>query len=281
MDIHKIAFAALILLPLGSQHATAETPAFTADFTQTRAWGGGQMGQVYVAGDKLRFEFRHGPKKIIQIVDGKADTVTMLFPDQMTYMTRKGGAQDLLPGFRAQTPCTNAANVKCNKLGTEKFGDDTVETWRIVPQRSPISVKVWWDSKRKMSLRQEFSDGRVATATKVAETKSMGRDVERWITAYLLPNGQAGEGGFEFDKKLGMATSERQPNGAMYRYRNIRTTESKAEWFQIPKDYKKAKPPKMPVMPVMPMRQHRAPGNPMGNPIGNPVRNQTKPGAAK
>ncbi len=258
MDIRKIALAGLISLPLGTAQANAETPAFTADFTQARAWGGGQMGQVYVAGDKLRFEFRQGPRKIVQIIDGKADTVTMLFPDQMTYMTHKGGAQGLLPGFRTGTPCKPAANVKCNKLGTEKFGDEDVETWRIIPQRSRVSVKVWWDAKRKMSVRQEFSDGRVATATKVAEIKSMGRAVERWVTTYLLPNGQADEGRFEYDKELGIATMEQQPNGAMYRYRNIRTAEPKAEWFQIPKDYKKAE------RRAMPMQRDQMPGSPMG-----------------
>ena len=243
MDIRKIALAGLLALPFGAAQAVAETPAFSADLTQTDPRGGARTGQVHVAGNKMRLEFRMGPGSMVQIVDAGADTITMVNASQQSFVVHEGGAKQMLPGIGAKDPCGPQPDVKCEKTGTEKFGDQKAETWSVAPKGAPFTIKVWWDPKRKISLRQEFSDGRVATATKIDDTKIQGRDVELWETSYLTPMGGAVRGQIVFDKQLGFATSERQPGGMMYHYRNIRTVDAKAEWFQVPKGFKKIVPP--------------------------------------
>jgi hypothetical protein len=243
MDIRKIALAGLFALPFSAAQAVAETPAFSADLTQTDPRGGARTGQVYVAGNKMRLEFRMGPRTMVQIVDADADTVTMVMGDQKRYVVHEGGAKQMLPGLGAPNPCGPQPEVKCDKTGSEKYGDQTAETWTVAPPKAPFTIKVWWDPKRKISLRQEYSDGRVATATKIDDTKVQGREVELWETSFLMPNGGSMRGQIVYDKQLGFATSERQPGGMMYHYRNIRTVDPKAEWFQLPKDFEKVVPP--------------------------------------
>lgn len=257
------AFAAA--LPFGAHEAQAEIPAFTADVVQTTGPGGMQAGTVTVAGDNLRYEFRHGPRKMVQIVNAKADSVSMLMPEMMKFMTWPKGGAELLPGRRPATPCAALPKGKCNMLGKEKFGSRNAETWRYFPNNLPISVKIWWDPERRFALREEYSDGRVTSANLEGEIKYEGRPVERWTTNFMLPTGRMRQSERLYDKELGLVISEIRFNGMMRQYHNIRIVEPDAGLFEIPKDYEKFDPKTdSPMAHMGQMHSQMHPMHPMG-----------------
>ncbi len=227
--------AASMLLAGGA--AQAETPSFIADVIQAHPATGNQTGRIFIAGDKLRYEFQQNGRQMVELITG--DAMRMLAVDQRTYVDAADGAA---ASSHPLTPCEAIPDAACERQGKEKINQIETEKWKVVSNRAPGAMTVWWDAERKSFVRQEFPDGRVMHAVRDGETKYEGRTVEKWTTTYIFPNGRLRRAYRLFDPQLNIAVSERLANGAIREFHNIRVTKLKADLFSVPEGYKKFDP---------------------------------------
>lgn len=217
----------------------ADSVSFVAEATQTHPQGGVQKGKLYVSEQGMRFETRQGPRDVVQIVLPKQKITRVLFPADKVYMEMSGASA--LPADRPQSPCPDSAD--CKKLGDEKLGGTVAEKWSVTQKGAPGPVTVWWDAARKMSVRQEYFDGRIAQMSLKGEEDYEGRNVERWVTDFILPNGQMSKAVQLYDPKLGVAVKEVHPNGVTRHLSNVQEQAGQAAWFDVPAGYRKVDPP--------------------------------------
>ena len=211
---------------------------FSADAVQSLPGAEIQTGKLFVSQEGTRFEYQQHGRPIIQIILPGKGLKRLIFPLQRAYMEYKSQAGQHVSMFEPATPCRKARYLKCDKAGSTKINGMDAERWSISSQRSPVKMRVWWDAKRHIALRQEYSDGRIMQATLRGMQKFEDRDVEHWEFIYTYPNGRFQRAMSLISPELGLAVIEQLPNGAIRRLHNIKQNAPDAKLFDIPKGYK-------------------------------------------
>jgi len=235
-----------VLSLLGAGAATAQAAEFTADAVITMPQRGIQSGTLYVSAKGVRMDSLHQGRRVSEVRLPKDGIARIIFPDDRTYMEMtipQGGPQN----FGPQTePCVASEKVACEKQASEKLGDTEVEVWHVTPEGAPQPIKVWWDAKRKLPVRQAFPNGAVIQSV-LQNTETFGdRTVERWETTFRTPDGRFSSGLALYDPEYSLTVYEATPGGMVREMRNVRMGAPDPALFDVPQGFKKIEPPAPP-----------------------------------
>ncbi len=224
-------------------------PAFTAEAIHTPPGQAPETGRVFISEQGSRFEFERKGRPVIQIMLPGQEVMRLLFPEDKTYVEM---AQ--LPPSRMEsptTPCPLPAIAQCEKTTVEKLNGRPVEVWRItfnqIPgdistgQRSVASgpIQIWWDSERKLAIREQYPDGGSSKTTLRGKVDHQGRSVEHWQITLTRPDGETVQMSRWYDPELQTDVREERPNGAVREFRNIRLVAPDPAWFTVPAGYRR------------------------------------------
>jgi hypothetical protein len=221
-------------------YAEFGTVEFSAEMRQSGPQGDSQS-KMYVGKDRMRMEMEQGGQQIIRIVDNTKQVEWILYPDQQSYIERKGpGAA---PSGQADdtNPCASMPGATCEDLGTETVNGRKAVKWKVAVshQGKVYESTEWIDSERKVSLRSERADGSRSELTVLGQEQLGGRAVEKWEMKSSLP-GKAPETSYEwFDPTLKLAVREEFPGGFVREMVNIRVGPQPDDLFIIPAGYKR------------------------------------------
>ena len=214
-------------------------PEYSADVIQKSPQGQPTQGKVYVSNAGMRTEFSQQGQQMIQIVNYAQGSMWMVYPDQKSYMERKGAGGG--PGASAKraatdNPCAGIQGASCKNLGTESVAGRPAVKWEMVGQQQGKTMRsvMWLDSERGFPLRQEMPDGG-KSETRMAKTESYeGRQVEVWETVMTDAKGQTQRSESWFDPQLEVAVRESFPGGHGRELQNIQVGAQPASLFADP-----------------------------------------------
>jgi hypothetical protein len=277
------AIAAVFLSVAGSGVLHA-APQFTADAIETEPGRDMRYVRMFVGEKGSRYEFQISGQPVVQIVKPGEGVALTLFPLSRTYLESRSSPDTSPAGFRPMAACQPSPLVDCKMEAETQAGSPSpqkIERWTVTSKAEPGGVRLWWDTQRKIAVRQEFPDGRVMQANMLGTLSFDNRTVENWEFLYLAPSGSYQRGMTLFSPELGFAVAEKQPGGVSRELRNIQLGELDAKLFEAPEGYKKmesAQPVRgadapgaaLPIMPApsspMPVSQPNAPIGPMTAP---------------
>lgn len=236
MRSRLVAAAALTVTGGG---AALAGPQFTADAVQTQPGQEMRYGKLMVGEKGSRFEFQQAGQPVVQIVRPSEGRTLTLYPLTRTYVESKSDVAGAMPDLQADAPCKPSADVECKKDADQTGLSGQIERWTVTP-KSGGGMTVWWDAKRKMTIRQEMSDGRVMQATLRGSMPFDGRAVENWEVLYMSPAGQFRRGMSLYAPDLGFTVVEQQPDGVMRELRNVQAGAPDAKLFDLPEGYQPA-----------------------------------------
>lgn len=235
-----IAAAALSLL--GASTALAG-PQFTADTVQMQPGQEMRSGKLFVSDKGVRFEYQQDDGQMVaQVLLPSKNVMRVLFPVSRTYMEIDVPHGASLVETRPDVPCKASAEVECVKEGDDPANAGLVR-WTIRTRTPQTMVRVWWDAKRKMAVREEYMDGRVMQATLRGSETYEGHAVEGWETVYLTPNGQYRRAMSLYSAELGLSVVDQMPGGSVRQLRNIQIGAPDPKLFVIPENFKKVETP--------------------------------------
>jgi hypothetical protein len=219
-------------------------------------------GKMYIGKDGTRKESERDGKKIIQITNHRDRVAWILFPDEKSYLERRGGAAP--PATQTQKsgavdPCAGAPqSVTCRKAGSEMVHGRETDKWEIVTQKQgqTQSTVMWIDKERGFPIKQQFPDGSSEFRLIGKETIN-GRETEKWeITQIRKPTQQSQQRQPSqqqgpqttrsvqwYDPKLDLAIREEYPGGYVRELTNIQVGPQSASLFELPQGYTKKQMP--------------------------------------
>lgn len=217
---------------------------FSADVVQTMPQQGDMQGRIFVGKEKMRTEFKVNDQTMIQIVDTRQQTAYMLNAQNRSYMERKAGPADVLPGsssVQAASPCAGMPDIVCKKLGTEEVNGRTADKWEFENTTQAQSGKMlyWLDRQRLIPVRQMMPDGSIIEMSLVGNEKVNGRNTEKWEISMQRVGGQSQVIHQWYDPELDTNVREEQPGGYRRELNNIIIGAQPAELFSVPAGYKK------------------------------------------
>jgi Domain of unknown function (DUF4412) len=221
---------------------------FSADVDQSMPQQKSQQSKIYIGNGQMRTDITVNGKTMIQIIDMKQQTAYMLDPEQHTYMVRKAGPGEMMPGgvtAKDANPCAGMQNLSCTRLGVEDVNGRPAEKWEMVNTARGQSGKmvVWLDQERHMPVRQTLPDGSTMEMRLVGRETLNGRTTEKWEMTVTRPGGQKYVVDQWFDPELKMNIREERPDGFVSEFRNIKIGKQPADLFTVPADYKEVSIP--------------------------------------
>ena len=217
---------------------------FSADVIQSMPQQESQQSKMYIGNDQMRTDMTVGGKTMIQIIDMKQQTAYMLDPEQKTYMERKAGPGESMPGGGAAqkdtNPCAGMQNLVCRRIGVESVNGRPAVKWELENTSHGQSGKmeIWLDQERHIPVRQTLPDGVTMEMRLVGKEALNGRNTEKWEMKATRPGGQSSIAYQWFDPQLNMNVREEQPGGYVRELRNIRIGRQPADLFTVPPGYK-------------------------------------------
>lgn len=230
--------AAGLVLAIAAGAAQAD-PEFSADVVQQGGQGSSTTGKLYVSNAGTRTEFSQQGQQMIQVVNKAQGALWMVYPDQKSYMERKGPAGGFGTAPQASgnsNPCSGMQGVSCQKQGNEAVAGRAAVKWEMVGQQQGKTVRMtlWLDAARGFPLRQELPDGG-KNETRMLRTENYeGRTVEVWETVMTDAKGQSQRSERWYDPGLDVAVKEVFPGGYGRELHNIRVGPQPASLFASP-----------------------------------------------
>ncbi len=224
---------------LFSARASAELSSFVADAVQDEPGQEVRRGKLYVSPLGTRFEYVARAQKVIQIIQPSRGLFWLLFPRTMTYFEVKSTPSKNLKGTRAKVPCVPDGKAVCKKLGTVKIGEAKLERWLVGDRVAKSSVKVLWDPRRRMFIKQEFPDGSTMEARQSGVRTFEGLTVEPWKMTYSYADGRKEYSYMLYAPDLGFPVMEQGSKGLVKELHNIKPYAQDASLYKIPNGYKK------------------------------------------
>jgi hypothetical protein len=240
MRFHLIFTFSLLILTGAFARAGVE---FSADVIQTIPQQGDLQGKIFVGKDRMRTEFKVNDQTMIQIVDTGQGTAYMLNTQNRSYIQRKAGPGDRLPGsgnLQVDKPCAGMPDITCRKLGTEEVYGRSADKWEFENTTQAQSGKLlfWLDRERRIPVRQMMPDGALIEMRLVGNENINGRETEKWEISMQRVGGQNRVSHQWFDPELDTNVREEQPGGYMRELSNIIIGAQPAELFAVPAGYK-------------------------------------------
>ncbi len=248
-----------VFLSVAGIGAACAGPQFTADAVETAPGRDMRYVRLLIGEKGSRFEFQMGGQPVVEIVLPSEGKVLTLFPLNRTYLEGQTEIGVPFADSRASSPCQPPDGAECKMEegpAAAGSGASMLERWVIVHKGVPGEERVWWDTQRKMAVRQEYADGREMQATMLGTMPFENRLVENWEVLFLMPNGMYQRGFSLFAPDLGIAVAERQPGGVERELRNIQPGAPDAKLFEVPEGYKRIDT----TAPAAPAQMQRASG---------------------
>ncbi len=230
---------AAVFLSVAGIGAACAGPQFTADAVETAPGRDMRYVRLFIGEKGSRFEFQMGGQPVVEIVLPAEGKVLTLFPLDHTYVEGQTAIGVPFAESNVSSPCQPQPDgAECKKEAEgAAAGSAGLERWVIVHKGVPGEERVWWDTQRKMAVRQEYADGREMQAAMRGTMPFENRLVENWEVLYLMPNGMYQRGFSLFAPDLGIAVAERQPGGVARELRNVQPGAPDAKLFEVPEGY--------------------------------------------
>lgn len=223
----------------GALPAAAASPEYSADAVETRPGFGNRAGRLYVRGLDRRFEHQVMGLPVIEIDLAEQGLRRIVYPLTRTYREQPLAATPDTTAAAMNAPCKETPQLACKRTGEAEIDGIKTEVWTLRPTGAPADSILFWDAKRRVSLREHHFDGRRLEATRVGTEKYEGRDVEHWSIAYIMATGARRVGAALVDPDLGTAIAERRPDGTSRHLVNIATGGVDADLFAVPNGYRR------------------------------------------
>lgn len=224
---------------LFSTAAIAGMSSFVADAVQASPGQETRRGKLYVSPIGTRFEYTAQKQSAIQIIKPSQGLFWLLFPKTKTYFEIKSVPSHTLPVGKVRVPCKPTNDMECRNEGDVKSGTMTLQRWVIGDKKVGNLVKVWWDPKRGMYIRQVFPDGSKMVAKMSGMRQFEGRSVEQWTMVLSLASGARQYSYMLFAPDLGFPVMEQGSTGLVKELHNIKPYAQDAALYQIPLGYNK------------------------------------------
>ncbi len=128
----------------------------------------------YMDGNRMRQDIvtQEGRAVFVMELDGDKLVSTMIDPDEKTYMRNVSGADEDVRFLFAmprgeESPCKDAPDKKCKRLGTDRLQGYRVIKWQITEDDGKPTV-YWYAPKLGFFLKSE-SDEMIMTATRIED----------------------------------------------------------------------------------------------------------------
>lgn len=222
---------------------------FSADTVQTGPQGQASSGKMYVGKNRTRMEMEQQGHAMVRITDEDKQVEWILFPDQHSYMERRGSpvAVKTEPRPPGDTnPCgAGMPGMQCTKLGTETISGRKVDKWEITLSHQGQTMKStqWIDVERGVPLRQEMPGGQTMELKLIGMETLEGRKVEKWEMLASSPNQAPSKSNQWYDPELKLTVRQEAPGGYMSELKNIRVGEQPDRLFTIPAGYERLEQP--------------------------------------
>lgn len=236
---------ALAVLCGASVLAEAGNVQFVADAVQSLPGQGTKSGKLQVGDKGSRFEFVENGQTIVHItrIDG---IVRVLLPAHKSYIEFQAPPGAVPASMTPEAPCAPSPDIDCRNEGDEQTPLGTLQRWTITPKGAPTGMRVWWDGKRRMPLRQELPDGSVMQATLKGSEQFDGRAVESFDIALTMRDGKQHTGRVLYAPDIGLTVLEQQPAGATRELRNVKIVAMDPAQLEVPQGFTKVDPAAVP-----------------------------------
>ncbi len=159
MQWHRSVFLSLGLALLVVPPLVAQAPQFRADVTQT---GDATFeGTMYFGSGRMRIEGMSDGQQMTAIIDGAANTMIVLMPEDRAYMSMDlGAAPFTAPGASSMdpaNPCGSGEVTDCRSLGTETVNGYAARGWEYT--RDGERETAWIATELRFPVRIVEADG--------------------------------------------------------------------------------------------------------------------------
>lgn len=202
------------------------------------------QAHMYVSKHAVRTDSKLNNIPVIEIVNSKSQTRSLLVPKDKIYIQQKSNKTssiDIGGKSASKNPCKGLADTTCKKLGKEKINDRQTEKWEFVVKRDGQSYRSlhWIDVKRRMPVREFFPDGTVTELLFKGKEKMNGRQTEKWLMQMTRADGQQMTSTQWYDPELKMSIREEMQGGFIRELREIKTGKQDKKLFKVPTGYTK------------------------------------------
>jgi hypothetical protein len=220
------------------------TVEFSAEAVQKAPARADYHARMYVSKDSVRTESVLNNTPVVEIVNSKDKTRTLLVPKEKVYMQQKAD-QTSVAGKTGQSnskkPCAGLPDTTCKMLGKETVNSRQTEKWEFIVKRNGQDLRSlhWIDVKRKMPIREFFPDGTVTELILQGTEKINGRKTEKWKMQITRSDGQQMVSTQWYDPELKLSIREEMSGGFVRELRDIKIGKQDETLFSIPTDYTK------------------------------------------
>jgi len=217
---------------------------FSADAVQQVPSRPEYHARMYVSKDAVRTDSVLNSIPVIEIVDSKNQTRTLLVPKEKVYMQQKRDkptAATVTDKPASKKPCIDLPETTCKMLGKEKVNNRQTEKWEFIVKRNGQDFRSlhWIDVERRMPVREFFPDGTVTELVLNGTEKMNGRKTEKWVMQMTRSDGQQMVSTQWYDPELKISIREEMQGGFIRELRDIKTGKQDRKLFKVPTGYKK------------------------------------------
>ncbi|MBF0134881.1 MAG: hypothetical protein H7833_06895 [Magnetococcus sp. DMHC-1] len=235
-------------------------------------------GRLFVGKNRIRAEGSHRGQEKAVIIDAANHKAWTLMPASKQYYEGVSDAPvppepDVKPlPSDPDSPCnTNAAQVKCTKVGMDNTAGVPAEKWTVTRsvQGRSMQMTMWIDMQRRIIVRQEAQDGPVMERRFKGMEDVGGRAAEKWEFSESF-RGQTATYTQWIDARLRVPVRVSGDQKYVLEMRNIQEGPQPDTLFQLPADYQQVAPPKAQQGQGSAMPAANEPVTQAGPPAGHP-----------
>jgi hypothetical protein len=215
---------------------------FTADAVQIRGDNVSHAKMFWLDGN-VRFEYTEDGVAMVQIFDNKNNKIIWLDKENKYFLEREMPESEKVTAVRkakkTDDPCKQFASAECVFLKKVKMNGRNSEKWLITIDinGNDFHVFQWIDSKYKIILRQESSDG-TGLSVEIKDDQTMNnRKVRKLTMIAFSASGNQIQGVQWYDSELDIVVKQEHQNNIVDELQNIKVGKVDKSLFLIPEDY--------------------------------------------
>ncbi|MCB1505634.1 MAG: hypothetical protein KDJ47_11720 [Hyphomicrobiaceae bacterium] len=231
---HKALAMLLATVLAGPASARADELMFSADALEQNPSGVKRHGRLFVRGEDTRYEYTVGGEPVIEIELPDKGLRFLLLPGRQIY-----SEEQRPPRIQNadENPCLTTAQQICTRVDAEQVGGIDATVFAVSQPGLGETQRIWWDSARRLVVREEFPSGQRMHAVKRQGHTHEGLQTELWEFTYLFPGGRYAGGMALYAPRLRLPVVERRADGLIRRLVNIQIGQFPSTLFQIPEGY--------------------------------------------
>jgi hypothetical protein len=215
---------------------------FTADAVQVRGENISHARMYWLDGN-VRFEYIEDGVPMAQIFDNKNNKIIWLDNENKYYLERDMPENErVIAGNKTKKnhdPCKQFVDAECVFLKKTKVNDRDAGKWLItlVNNGHEFHIFQWIDSKYKIILRQENSDGSGLSVEIKDDQEINDRKVRKLTMVAFSAAGEEKQGTQWYDNELDIVVKQQYQNDVIDELQNIKVGEVSKNLFIIPEGY--------------------------------------------